>query len=111
LVIDDDEDLRDALVMALTDEGYDVIGAGDMPGALEAARAHRPCVIVADLHLGGAGPHVVQKVREDFPDIALILASGASDLDRQAERLGARGALLKPFTVGQLVAAIQPYCR
>ena len=98
--------------MALADEGYEAVGAGDMSGALAAARAHRPSVVIADLHLGGAGPNVLQCVREELgPDVAVILASGASDIDRQAERLDARAALLKPFTVGQLVAAIQPYCR
>jgi len=52
LIVDDDQDVRDTLRMALEDEGYEVIEAEDGAVALELLRRMRtPHVVVLDLRM------------------------------------------------------------
>src|SRR5512137_690369 len=49
LVVEDDRDMREALVEVLRLEGYEVEAAGNGADGLELARRHRPDVILLDL--------------------------------------------------------------
>lgn len=113
MVIDDDEDLREALVMALEGEGWTAIAGGTFDEVAHELAEKRPCALVVDLHLAGQdAADVITWVREAAGSpIPAVLASGAQDIDRLAERIGANAAILKPFTVGELIALLRPLCQ
>ena len=113
LVVEDDEDLRGAMVEGLEHEGLRVCDAGTPEAALAAVQAHRPLVLVSDMMLDGGGTDVGGLLRslralERGPRLSVILVSGARDVRRHATRLGAMAVVPKPFTVAQLMTAMRP---
>ena len=66
LLVDDDEVLSQVLRRVLTREGYDVIEAGNIAQALEAARLHPPLLGLLDLSLpDGDGIELAKKLRAE----------------------------------------------
>lgn len=67
LVVDDDEDVRDALAVVIEDEGYAVATASDGVAALEWLEKHGPpCVILLDLMMPRMdGLTFLQKLQDD----------------------------------------------
>ena len=76
LVIDDDADYRASTRALLEGEGYEVLEAPSGHDGLEAARTHRPDLIVLDIMMESPveGYSVVQalKFREEYEDLAEI---------------------------------------
>lgn len=109
LVLEDEEPLRRLWVRILERAGYDSAGAdnaGDMRGLLAAAPAH---VLLCDVHLPGeSGMSLVREVRDEFPDLAVLMVSGVHDEDVAAEaiRLGAVGYLIKPVGPRQVLMSV-----
>ncbi|MGH3312653.1 MAG: response regulator transcription factor [Streptomyces sp.] len=113
LVIEDDPQLRAALVRALRDRGHAVATASTGMGGLEAAVTHRPDLVVLDLGLpdvDGARvlrilravsdvPVIVATARDEEPDIVAALGDGADDY------------IVKPFGSGQLDARVKAVLR
>ena len=52
LIVEDDARLRDRLVRAMRDRGYEAVGAADRASALELARQESPELALVDLRLG-----------------------------------------------------------
>jgi CheY-like chemotaxis protein len=79
------------------------------PNAVEAARADRPDIVVADFRLRGDdnGIATVRSVRVLYPELPAILLSGDTAPDRLREALAAGIPLLhKPVAVADLASAI-----
>lgn len=55
LIVDDDEVFRMRLCRALTDRGWQALGAPDGESAIRLAEEHSPDLVVVDLRLPGAG--------------------------------------------------------
>ena len=51
LVVEDDNELRDLVTMALLDEGYQVVSASNGAEALHRVQLYQPDVILLDLHM------------------------------------------------------------
>ncbi|MBV8083354.1 MAG: response regulator [Chloroflexi bacterium] len=65
LVVDDEVGIRALLVALLSDEGHDVIAAGDGRSALTLAEQERPDLLLLDIMLPALdGREVYRKVRE-----------------------------------------------
>src|SRR2546425_5904251 len=61
LVVDDDEDAREAVTAVLESCGAEVVGAAGAAGALEALRRARPGVIVSDIAMPAmGGPQLIR---------------------------------------------------
>ena len=78
LIVDDELMLRDVVVEALQDQGYDVLVASDGPGALEIMRGPaRIDVVFSDVSMpnGMSGVELVEQAAEIRPGIGIILAS------------------------------------
>ena len=112
LVVEDDHDLREALVSAMEGEGLRVRAPVNARAVLEAAQAGPPAVALVDLVLGSAFGEAGDIVRElrARAGVPVVLISGARELGRQASRLGAVATVAKPFAVRDLLAAVLPYC-
>ncbi|CAM5494421.1 Regulator of RpoS [Streptomyces tendae] len=68
LVVDDDPTVAEVVAGYLVRAGYRVDRAGDGPGALGRAAAHRPDLVVLDLMLPGMdGLEVCRRLRAQAP--------------------------------------------
>lgn len=81
VVVDDEPLLCSIISEILESEGWDVLRAHDALAALTAVKEHNPALIVADIDLGigPTGIDVVQRVRADFPHIAVVFITNLAD--------------------------------
>jgi DNA-binding response OmpR family regulator len=108
LVVDDDPRWCEVIQWALEDEGFAVASAGDPDGAVAAATARPPSVIVLDYGLprqdGDVLAERLRGVVGHAAPIVLITADGRAS--EKAERVRAVGYLHKPFELDDLVSAV-----
>jgi DNA-binding NtrC family response regulator len=101
LIIDDDESLRIACAQALEHSDFSIAIACNGAQGLE--RAHRESFDVALLDLkmpGMPGMEVLQKLKEESPNVMVIIMTGYASIDSAVEAIkhGAYDYLPKPFT-------------
>ncbi len=108
LVIDDDDDLRGLVGLALTDSGYKVVGAPDGPQGIAAFHAHRPDLVVLDIGLGSMdGLEVCRQLRAVSATPIVFLTSRAEEIDQLVGfAAGADDYVTKPFSPKLLVARV-----
>jgi len=111
LIVDDEPLVRDMLARALLGMGLQALTAGSAGEALEAVRlsAGRVALVLLDLNMPGLGGlAVLDALRGLDPPVPVLLVSGAADLLGADElaRLGAAGALAKPFDLARLREAV-----
>ena len=108
LVVDDDQDILDAICDILEGEGYEVARARHGAEALERLRERRPDLILLDLMMpvmdGLAFADALRraKIRPEIP-IVVISADGNP---QKAASIGARAFLAKPFDVDALLSHV-----
>jgi two-component system response regulator HydG len=104
LVVDDERDMRDAIVDGLADRGYEAIAAASSTEALE--RLAQPFdVLVTDLRMPGVdGLELVTASRKQAPERPVIVMTAFSAIDTAVEsiRRGAYHYLTKPFKLDEL---------
>jgi response regulator NasT len=111
VVIAEDEALiRMDLAEMLTEEGYDVVGqAGDGAKAVELAEQLRPDLVILDVKMpvldGIAAAERIAGQR--IAPVVILTAFSQRDLVERARDAGAMAYLVKPFTQGDLVPAIE----
>lgn len=109
LVVDDEEDVRDLLRKFLTRRGYEVATVGDGEAAIEAIRESSPDIVLLDIRLPKVdGLSVLQRLREEADDVAIITMSGNADEDtaRKSLELGAADFITKPFNLPYLETSL-----
>jgi two-component system KDP operon response regulator KdpE len=113
LVVDDEEQIRQALQRALRARGYTVSTAADGEEALAEVDRFVPHLIVLDLNLPGIdGFEVCRRVRawSDVP--VLVLSVREDELDKvEALDLGADDYLTKPFGIDEFLARVRALLR
>jgi len=97
LVVDDDDDFREALSMVLGDAGYPVVQAANGQAALDRVAEETPGIILLDLKMPGIdGWGVMERMRGDAKSAAVpILILSAYGFEWEAELLGAQGYIPK----------------
>lgn len=108
LLIDDDQDIREILEIALSDAGYEVGTAVSGSGAMDLIAERHPDLIFVDLWLQGQPGEGFIEAYRALPDAtaALVLLSAAPDLDKEAVRSGVDRYLAKPFELDELLAVV-----
>lgn len=114
LLIDDDQDILDALRMVLEAKGYLIVTAGDGQAGLEAAERARPDVVVVDMMMPKkSGFLVLEKLKSDGPASPKVIMMTANEGGRHrayAESLGVDDYLRKPFALEVLVEKVAAMC-
>jgi response regulator RpfG family c-di-GMP phosphodiesterase len=111
LCVDDEKHNRDLLRAVLVPRGFTVVEAADGPQALEAARKHRPDLILLDVMMPGMDGHAVCRAIKDDPltrDIPVVMVTS---MMAKAERIksieaGAEDFLTKPFDKTEILARV-----
>jgi DNA-binding response OmpR family regulator len=109
LIVEDHEDLADALRVNLRSEGYHASVASDGRQALAMVRADPPDIVVLDLGIPGLdGLTLLSRLRaEEHWCPVLILSARDSDSDKiEGFRLGADDYVTKPFRTLELIARV-----
>lgn len=114
LVLEDELELREALLLLLQDEGYQVETAAQAQEAFQKALELRPEILVLDVRLPGPdGLEVLKQLKESNPDLLSLVVTGyASETDSiRAIRLGVGDYLKKPFAMAGFLAALEGLVR
>ena len=106
LVVDDDASIRELLVTALGDDGYEVVPATNGEDALAVCARWRPDVIVLDLMMPVMDGWTFAKRLREHDDIPIVVLSAANDLERHAKSVGAADVVGKPFDLDQLIPKV-----
>lgn len=110
VLIDDEEDIRDVLAVALRDSGYDVIAAEDGETGLRLCEETSPQIVVTDIRMPGMdGLQVLEVLKKKTPDIEVIVATafGEMDVAIQALQLDASDFITKPISDEALHLALK----
>ena len=111
LIVDDDDDIREALAMVLADEGYRAEVAADGILALEHLRTHdAPDLILLDLMMPRLdGEEVLAQIRSDprLARVPVVVLSGDVLARERLDRLRAADFMLKPVELDHLLAVVQ----
>lgn len=99
LVVDDEAAMRNLMMRWVELTGHHASPACSAEEALDVLAEEKPAVAVCDVRMPGRdGLWLADKIRREFPDTAVIVATGARDTDRRVvEHTGAVDYLLKPF--------------
>ena len=110
VVAEDEALIRMDLVEMLGEQGYDVVGeAGDGARAVELAEDLRPDLVILDVQMpvldGIAAAERIAQAR--IAPVVILTAFSQRDLVERARDAGAMAYLVKPFSAGDLVPAIE----
>ena len=110
LVVDDEAEIRDLLEETLSDEGFRVDTAEDVPDALEKLRHTDFDLLITDVLMpGGSGLDMLREVKRIRPHIATVVMTGHADTDTaiQALREKVDDFVQKPFTLEELFHSVR----
>jgi DNA-binding NtrC family response regulator len=113
LIVDDDREMRRVLAEFLVGEGFEVIQATDATQTLERIREARCDVVVLDKNLPDwSGLHILPALRKLLPGtpVIVITAFGDTRTHEDAFSRGAYDLLFKPFSLDDLLVALQRAC-
>jgi two-component system KDP operon response regulator KdpE len=113
LVVDDEPQIRRVLRTTLSGNGYDVILAKDGQEAIEMVMREHPDLILLDVNMPGmSGLEACSKIRLSFTGPIIMVTVQNSEQDKiLALDSGADDYVVKPFTMGELLARIRAALR
>ena len=112
LVIDDEEEIRQATELFLQDIGFSVLTAGDGYEALTLFEKHATelqCVLLDMTMPGLNGEQILEAIRQEAPHLPVILSSGYTEehvFNRLPEQ-SANGFIQKPYPLETLLETVK----
>jgi len=116
LVVEDNEDIRDAVAESLEDAGYGVWLAANGAIAMNALRESNdlPCLILLDLMMPVMdGAEFLQKMRSDprLSALPVVVVTADGSAITKAITLGTHGGMRKPVQLNELLSTVSKYCQ
>jgi CheY-like chemotaxis protein len=109
LVVDDDEGVRKVLGQWVERLGYDLRSSDSAESAIKELEAGGIDVALCDVRMPGAdGIWLADRIRERFPQVGVVLATGLHEMDPSVTlRPGVVAYVVKPFSHTEIATAIQ----
>ncbi|HZD58568.1 MAG TPA: response regulator transcription factor [Anaerolineales bacterium] len=113
LVVDDKKELRNLLKQYLTQEGFQILTAGDGQEALFVARQEKPDLIILDLLMPEMGGYDFMRTYAREADTPIIILTAKLEENDKVLglELGADDYVTKPFSVRELTARVRAVLR
>jgi CheY-like chemotaxis protein len=114
LLVEDDDDAREMMALALTAAGCEVWAAADGAAGLQLAAAHEVDLIITDIAMPRMdGIQMVQLLRQspstrEIPVIA-VTGQAVADIPAQAQAAGCTAVLSKPCCPDHLIAVLNQH--
>lgn len=106
LIVDDELDIRQAVAEVLSEEGHQVLAAGDGAEALACLREFHPNLVLLDLMMPGMNGWEFRAAQKGDPEYSSIPVVILSALERDGG-IDADGYMQKPFDLDELLATVQ----
>ncbi|MDY2919464.1 MAG: response regulator transcription factor [Anaerococcus sp.] len=115
-VIEDDDSIRNLILYALREKGYEAKGFADGSNIINLMREELPRLVLLDIMLPGKdGIEILKEIRNDnsFKDVAVIMLIAKSEEFDKVLGLdsGADDYVVKPFSVLELLSRIKAVLR
>src|SRR5262245_59470507 len=111
LIVDDDEEISEAVRFALEAKGFQVLVARDGNQGLAVAEREDPDLVILDMMMPKrSGFLVLEKLRQTRPvpiRVIMITANEGSRHKAYAEMLGVDDYIRKPFAMDRLLEAVE----
>jgi two-component system copper resistance phosphate regulon response regulator CusR len=115
LIVEDEKKIADFLKKGLSEKGFRVEVAADSDGALDAAVAEPPDLIILDLLLPGSrdGLELCRELRRRGVSAKILMLTARDTVENKIEGLdaGADDYLVKPFSFRELLARLRALSR
>jgi DNA-binding NtrC family response regulator len=105
LVVEDDDEIREAAQDALTELGYDAYAEPSAEKALLSLHQRVPAAVIADVRMPGmSGIEFCKRLTGDWPEVPVLLMTAFGDVDMAVEalRAGALDFIPKPLSFEHL---------
>jgi two-component system, NtrC family, nitrogen regulation response regulator GlnG len=109
-IVDDDKSIRWVLEKALQKTDVDIQSFSNPDEVLKKMAHEEPDVIISDVRMPGMdGITLLEQIKQQSPDIPVIVMTAYSDLDRAVSAFqgGAFEYLSKPFDVDEVVSLVK----
>jgi two-component system nitrogen regulation response regulator NtrX len=110
LIVDDEKSIQESLAGILTDEGFTPVCVDSAEDALEKLQEESVDLVLLDIWMPGMdGMVALQKIKENFPELQVIMISGHGTIETavQATKMGAFDFVEKPLSYDKIVLAIK----
>ena len=109
LIVEDEENILEAIKYSLSKEGYEVYGASDGEIGLEKAKELSPNLVILDVMLPSLdGFEVCRILRKDMDVPVFMLSAKSEEIDRVVGlEIGADDYITKPFSMRELMARVR----
>ncbi|MEK6627110.1 MAG: response regulator [Bdellovibrionota bacterium] len=113
LVVDDEIEIRKALIFDLKRRGCNIFEAANGTDAIEIVKKNPIDIVVTDVRMpNGDGVDLLKQIRAYNPKIPIVLlATGFADLsESEAVGMGAYGIIEKPFNRQKMLSLLEDFC-
>jgi DNA-binding NtrC family response regulator len=110
LLVDDEPDFLEVMAERMEARGVTVIPATSADEAMRRIATERFDAVVMDFMMPGVdGLDTLRKLKEDRPELMIILLSGYATIEKSVEaiKLGALDFMEKPADIDKLIAKIK----
>ncbi len=114
LIVEDDDNINHMLHDLLTLHGFCTIQAFSGTEAMLYMQKQPPAAVILDLMLPGMpGEELLAKIKSDYPQTAVLVASAKEDVSKRVSllRAGADDYITKPFDTEELLARLEAILR
>jgi DNA-binding NtrC family response regulator len=110
LIVEDDDEIREAAQDALLELGYDAYSEPSAEKALAIMHQRVPAAVIADVRMPGmSGIEFCKRLTGDWPEVPVLLMTAFGDVDMAVEalRAGAFDFIPKPIAFDHLSKVLQ----